>query len=61
MEDSNSIRVMDDDGHIYMIPKDMLGDFNALVKRVEDVEFMSEAEEVAISDLHYHFGQYRVG
>jgi len=55
------IRVMDDDGRIYMIPDDMFEDFNALVERVADAEFMTEAEEVAISDLHYHFGQYRVG
>ena len=55
------IRVMDDDGRIYMIPDDMFEDFNALVERVADTEFMTEAEEVAISDLHYHFGQYRVG
>ena len=61
MNDETLIRVMDDDGRIYVIPEDMLEDFDALVKRVEDAAFMSEAEDVAISDLHYHFGQYRVG
>jgi hypothetical protein len=61
MEDVKLIRVMDDDGSIYQIPEDLLEDFDALAERVADTEFMSEAEEVAISDLHYHFVQYRVG
>ena len=61
MDAEKQIRVMDDDGRIYVIPEDMLADFEALCHRVENAPFMSEEEEAAISDLHYHFGQYRVG
>ena len=52
---------MDDDGHIYQIPEDMLGDFDALVQNIENASFMTEEEEVAISDFRAAFSQYRVG
>lgn len=55
------IQVMDDDGHIYQIPEDLLADFDAMVQNIQNAPFMSETEDLAISDLHYHFSQYRVG
>jgi hypothetical protein len=51
----------DNDGHKYLIPKDMLDDFDNLLSRIENAPFMSTKKWAAEDDFIELFSQYMVG
>jgi hypothetical protein len=51
----------DDDGHKYLIPKEMLAEFNSLLEKIQNSPFMSEAKWAAEDEFNGRFYEYMVG